>query len=660
VAAASVGHATAAVWNRIFRVGSERVAELADQLWPLLERIDFLNARGTARAASTFAVLAWPSRTNEQKAQFESLLLGRSASEDPADQHRWKSTLKGFFERVEEDALVLEPSRDLRRTLAEADAFSARTAGHMTSGAAEDHFDWKLDRVRREGIDPNAEPQRTVREASDALYERLGQTPGDNPRPNLAALWSDAVALVALLDAAQELREEVDMAAWGHVSNVVERIASSSTYSPDVDGLPSLPALFSLLQRLSASPYPKPKEGDRPVSLSWGNWDVRVYAAESWVSLAPRFAGEHPVILDSLLSSLGDPAPAVRLQFAQNLQLFSAADPELMWQLAEGVAATENHPEVVVALLCRSLTRFGRSDPTRCEALLTTVKNRLSTGQFPADGDRNHVPEALGQWVGILFVGQGRQMARAWLEEFAADPVRYSAALHTFIGMLRGHLFDRYRSNATEESRNVCDRSQEGLRIVLTQMSQTAAEARSVLVSRPDEATRDAEIKRYRAAGMLVKSAVDQLYFGSGAYAAKKSQQASQEEDPPGLLDVTAKSQFLDDYADTLAMLASSQEPGTLHHLIELYEYLIPGNSATVFESVYKILLGRGREEGYHFESLGNTAVVRIVQRYIADYRSIFEDEGRRARLVEIIRLFSEGGWAEALKLLYELPELLR
>jgi hypothetical protein len=262
VAAASVGDATAAVWNRIFRVAGERIAELADRLWPLFERIDFLNARGTALAAATFAVLAWPSRTNEQKARFESLLFGRAASEDPADQDRWQSTLKVFFERVGEDALVLEQSRELRRTIAESGALSARTAGHMTTGAAEDHFDLKIERLSREGIDPHTEPQRTIREASDALYERLRQTPDDNPRPYLAALWSEAVALMVLLDAAQVLHEEIDMAAWGHVSNVVERIASSSTYSPEVDGLPSLPALFSLLQRLSASPYPKPKEED--------------------------------------------------------------------------------------------------------------------------------------------------------------------------------------------------------------------------------------------------------------------------------------------------------------------------------------------------------------------------------------------------------------
>ena len=79
-----------------------------------------------------------------------------------------------------------------------------------------------------------------------------------------------------------------------------------------------------------------------------------------------------------------------------------------------------------------------------------------------------------------------------------------------------------------------------------------------------------------------------------------------------------------------------------------------------MFEAIHDILLGRGEEEGYHHESLGNTAVVGIVQGYIADYRSIFDDEGRRARLVAILQLFSEVGWTDALKLLYDLPDLLR
>jgi hypothetical protein len=107
-------------------------------------------------------------------------------------------------------------------------------------------------------------------------------------------------------------------------------------------------------------------------------------------------------------------------------------------------------------------------------------------------------------------------------------------------------------------------------------------------------------------------------------------------------------------------LFAKSREPATLHHLVELYEFLIPGDPVKVFEAIHSILIGRGVEEGYHYESLGNTAVVGIVQRYIADYRTIFDDDGRRTRLVAILRLFSEAGWPEALTLLHDLPDLLR
>ena len=76
--------------------------------------------------------------------------------------------------------------------------------------------------------------------------------------------------------------------------------------------------------------------------------------------------------------------------------------------------------------------------------------------------------------------------------------------------------------------------------------------------------------------------------------------------------------------------------------------------------AIHAILTGPGAEEGYQFEILGSTAVVKVLRRYIADHRGIFEDPEARAKLVEILQLFSEVGWSEAIRLLYELPELLR
>jgi hypothetical protein len=52
--------------------------------------------------------------------------------------------------------------------------------------------------------------------------------------------------------------------------------------------------------------------------------------------------------------------------------------------------------------------------------------------------------------------------------------------------------------------------------------------------------------------------------------------------------------------------------------------------------------------------------MVELVRLYLADHRQIFDAAARRRTLVAILELFSSAGWPEALKLLFELPDLLR
>lgn len=87
---------------------------------------------------------------------------------------------------------------------------------------------------------------------------------------------------------------------------------------------------------------------------------------------------------------------------------------------------------------------------------------------------------------------------------------------------------------------------------------------------------------------------------------------------------------------------------------------MIPGDPAGVFDALHALLTGPAAREGYHYEGLAAPVIVRMITRYIADYRSIFEHEARRSALMEILRLFSDVGWSDALTLLYELPDLLR
>lgn len=390
------------------------------------------------------------------------------------------------------------------------------------------------------------------------------------------------------------------------------------------------------------------------MSIHWGNWDVRVYIAQAWVSLASRFAAEHPEIVDRLEASLDDPAPSVRLQVAQNLQVVSVAAPERMWEMGRRIVTTETNTHILAAFLNAPITRLGPAAPERCEALLAIVRERVDGDLRRNSEGRDHIQESLGCRTAQLYVGQGRALPRSWLEEWAANPDRYLQLLDGFSSSLRRALFERYGSAPDAQAYAICDRAQEGLSLVITSAAKISAEAYTVMTSCAAEVERAAAEVRFAAAEKAIHHAMSQFYFGSGAFANNGRNTA------PGLPGPVAMARFLTDYAALLALLGNSRQPSTLRYLVQLYEFLIPGDPVRVFEAIHTILLGRGEEEGYHHESLGNSVVVGIVQRYIADYREIFDDQGRRGRLVAILQLFSEVGWPEALKLLYQLPDLLR
>lgn len=388
------------------------------------------------------------------------------------------------------------------------------------------------------------------------------------------------------------------------------------------------------------------------MSISWGNLSVRVYAAKAWVSLASRFADERPEIVDRIEAILQDDEPAVRLQAAQNLQVICRAAPDRMWSMGERIAASESDEQILSSYLGHSLRRFSHARQERCEHILTVAKDRLS--EFSdEDGYGDRLQECLGSSVAQLHAGQGRPIVRAWLEEWTADPQRFQDALNAYTYCLRGAFFGRYTADAVQGDRAMCDRAQYGLKAILVPALAISAKEHSILMSETTHEEKEAAGERYSAAERVIHHAMMQLYFGAGARAEDK-------EDGLGLNNPETKSRFLADYAAILGLLQQSREPATLHHLIELYEYLIPGDPVAVFTAIHAILTGVGAEERYHYENLGSTAVVKVVKRYIADHRAIFEDPKRRAMLVEILQLFSEVGWTDALRLLYDLPDLLR
>ena len=96
------------------------------------------------------------------------------------------------------------------------------------------------------------------------------------------------------------------------------------------------------------------------------------------------------------------------------------------------------------------------------------------------------------------------------------------------------------------------------------------------------------------------------------------------------------------------------------HSLLETLEAMIPFEPEGVFFRIQQ-LLRAGHDAGYSQESQAINLVVRIVERYLADYRHLFQAEAHlRAALSEILSLFIEAGWPQALRLASRLEEIFR
>lgn len=417
--------------------------------------------------------------------------------------------------------------------------------------------------------------------------------------------------------------------------------------------MPPIEELLAVLRRLWANRFPETKErGDENSSLSWGNWEVRVYAADTYVSLADRFGETHHEIVEMFDAILADPVPQVRLQAAQSLQVLSRIALPKLWELAERVARDEPHTGVLSSFLHYVIPRFTWHDVEKCKAIIEIVRARREAVERDDKPGRDKVAEQLGGVTAQLWCWQEEQAALKWLIAWAGDPAAHREYFTSFLSMLRNAFFTRYASGE-ERDAGLSDRSQRAAMIILEACSAASASSHAAVTQEQVEGdAREAAIATYRAAESIIGHLMNQLYFGSGAHAANT-------EAAGALKSAETMRRFLDDYRPMLALLAASHEPST-HPLVESYEFLIPGDPAGVFDALHTLLSGPAAREGYHHESLAAPVIVRVVTRYIAEHRSIFESDTRRAALVEILRLFSDVGWSDALKLLYELPDLLR
>lgn len=646
----------ASVWARILGIAADRPGVADDLLWPIAStpevgRISDLTRDCVAYLSSAYAVV-----TVEHRTALEKLLVERAYSADEEEAVRSRYCVARLLSILRDDLIVTAAFRDLKVQLGASGylignrpKLTIETGGETPSNIAESL-------VRSRGADVDQGPDRQILDARQALDVSLKEASENATAESIALLWIQVLTTVEAIDGLTIPAHEATLhAAWGNISNALERIAGVEQYDPEKAEHPTLAALLALLDRLAQSAYPVPRSDEDRVRKSWGNWDVRVNVTSSLMDLACRFGATDSTLFDRIEVMLDDVEPTVRYQVSGSLNRLWAVDRQRMWTLMTKVAQQEVDQCVMGYFVQGPLSCILNADAERIEALLETVIQR-----FPLLGKGNssterELEQALGRMVTCLYVGQGRVAYLAHLHAWLQNTADASERLWSAVSTLREALFFKYKDSASDDDGVIQDRAREVLGLVVSAAASSMPAALSTYnASLEGSEERIASERVYRSAVHLLEHCVNQLYFGSGAFTHNNSQGEVLLDSP------ISKRRFLAEYHNILLEIGQSGDPAATHHLVELYEYIADGEPATVFDQVAALLIGPAAREGYHFESLGLDVVVRIVRRYLADYRELFENAVRRSALIEILELFSNAGWPEAFKLLYELPDLMR
>jgi hypothetical protein len=578
--------------------------------------------------------------------RFERFALSLDFTSSTEPERVRRRFLDALFGRIGAEHLVIEEARSFAAVDQAANPEDRnRRPFKIESGWSRDTdtFWW----LRHEGIDVDAPENASLLAEAEAVKVALSLDAPANPPTDIAAALASAEHLHRSLLGSSACPDVVQHVS-GTLGRAVAKLAGLPKESLDAsEG--AIPSLVRLADYLVTLPFPEvapDTEANFENNAAWAP-AARIEAAEAIMQLMYRDVSCVQHFRDTVENVLlRDPHPAVRNHIADRLTSLWEVDQAWMWQLAERIAGTETNRGGLKFFANYFLGRVVHHAPEKVETLTFVLAERdFVRDEKATDG----LLEEIGSLVTLLWISHGRERARQSIQRWLEDAPTFEAELGHAIAISRGALVLKYSSN---ESRDllITDRAQE----FAAWLVNATAQGLESSIARASEAdlTED-DKRRMRLFARLLNDMSDQFFFASGAF-------ERQADDEPGLPSIDAKIAFLADNHATFRRIADAGTPATIFHLIELLEFLISADPPRIFDLVAHALLGAGKRHGYQFESLGADRFVGLIGRFLADYRAIFADEERQARLVACLDAFMEAGWPAARRLLYRLPELLQ
>lgn len=641
----------AIIWRRIISVGSRFPNTIGREILPLAWTLPVLVNHDTTNVIGEFVRAIFPILSSEERKRIEQAILSIPAfvpteKRDYAEHYR--NRLLGCL-TIEN--IVGDDVRLLLEELSREDAIPSNEEPKSSAVWVGEYGEEEY--LKDEGVPVEAEPNRRIREFEKPVQEfadsHLNSTPtieeANEALPSLSTLRE------ALLHAdANDVHPRQRDHAWGSLAKACACIAKMDGLSSDVE-----PGSFIIDVLLEASdnpePVPDPKyDAQFDEHPSWGSPAARLDAAEGLILLARHPGCVSHEVLKLIARLVADPVPAVRFQIASHLNCLYRTAPEMMWSIIERTCNEEPSRGVLLGLITYTLRQIAGAEPDRVADLTKLIYDRIIEGPGASE-----VREKCIGLFADLYIWRNQDLSYGVIFEAITNPRSFPKEAHCVLYSFRDALTHGPVSPPDPKADAIRQRAISILERILHSALEGWNALKQSYDGSPINQWPQEDQDQAKSLLRLIDGVANEIYFASGAFEDKRQRDhmvASTLEPESG--------RFYHEVSKILDDLTRTDLPSVTHHLIETLEFFIPVDPREIFIHIGQVV-SAGREVGYEHESLAIDLIVKIVERYLADYRALLrEDIECRQTLIDILDTFVQVGWPSARRLAYRLEEIFR
>lgn len=638
----AVRNATLAViWSRMFMAAAGRGGPLAGLLLRYAAQPGPLLCLDTRKDAVDLVASGYGSLQASERTAFEDEMLGYRYEEFTDPDAARTRLVRRLFGAIGAGWLETDRARQVIAGVPPEVADNPRPFQITTSSAEPDDYYW-LDEATR-----SAPEARGMTASLDAVRKELRLHPDDKRQaPRLREALDALAGLRTRLDAGKVS----DHALLRHAQNVFSQgvhalvrggLISNETAPENVRLIANwIEAAFSSID----PEVDIDTEASFESSPGWSSPSGRIEAAEAALDLSLERPDAFPSLKPLIIRSLADAHPAVRMSAGRRLVQIWDLDRKEFWTRATWILNTEQNRSVLDFFVTGVLGQLVWNGAAREAAdLILPLAGRWPACDPGNAGFRAHLVQiTLQLWLQFGFEDAAAQV-RIWMAAPLENVEEVRHAIIWFRGLYTAGLRGAAGAGDAAKRRVAIDLTAEAVRQAAEQIELYG----DLAVLEGSQET------RARGAVQILDAACQELYFGFGAFHG-----TNQDEMIPPLMADAARI-FLNETTPTLRRIGRHGGSHTLYELLQLLEHLVDAEPANVFDLFALSLLQGGRSTGFEFESLAADLVVRVIGRYLADHKDVFDAPQQREALVDVLEKFVAAGWPSIRRLFYRLPDLL-